>query len=146
MSRANKALAILVVAVLGLWGCTQGPTNGAGSVERVKALESKCAKMEDDCRALAAARDQLKKKLSAVEEERNQLRQEAEQKQTVARERDELRQQLDARTTERDAVQGQFEHLRKGIRSLLGQADSAASGQASSPLTAAPAPAAAGQS
>jgi SMC interacting uncharacterized protein involved in chromosome segregation len=137
MSGANKALAILVVAVMGLWGCTQGPTNGAGNVERMRALEGKCAKMEDDCRALAAARDQLKKKLTAVEDERNQLRQEVEQKQVVIKERDDLRQQLDSRTRERDTFQQQFEQLLKSLRSLVGQADSAA-GLTNPPLSAGP--------
>src|SRR5262249_8492724 len=74
MTRANKALAVLVVAALGLWGCAQGPANGAGSAERIKALEGKCAKLEDDYRAVASARDQLRKKLAEADEQRGRLK------------------------------------------------------------------------
>lgn len=126
MSRANKALVLLVVAVCGLWGCAQGPTNGAATQERIKALESKCGKLEDDYRAVAAARDQLRKRLAAVDEERARLEQEVEEGQSVSKERDELRQQLHVRTGERDAVQAHFDAFRKNIRSLLGQAEAAA--------------------
>ena len=137
MTRANKALALLAVGLLGLWGCTQGPTNGSASVERIRALESKCSKLEDDYRAAAAARDQLRKKLAAVEEERAQLRKNLEAQLVVGRERDDLRQQLLARTQERDALQGQFEQFRKGLRSLLGQADAAAGGGQAVPVSSA---------
>jgi len=146
MTRANKALVIMAVAAFGLWGCTQGPTNGAGNVERIKALEAKCAKMEDDYRAVAATRDQLRKKLAAVEEERGQLRQELEQQQIVLKERDELRQQLNARTQERDTAQLQYDVLRKGIRSLLGQAENAGVVTPTQPVSAAPQAALAGKS
>jgi hypothetical protein len=126
MSRANKALVFLVVVVCGLWGCAQGPTNGAASQERIKALESKCTKLEDDYRAVATARDQLRKKLAAADEERIKLEQELEQQTMAAKDRDELRQQLNARTSERDQVQVQFDLFRKSIRNLLGQAEAAA--------------------
>jgi chromosome segregation ATPase len=116
-------LAILVVASIGLWGCARGPASGPGSVERIRALESKNAKLEDDFRAAAAARDQLKKKLTAAEEQRAQLGQQLDQLQSLSRERDELRQQVTARTGERDALQNQIEQLRKSIRGLLGQVD-----------------------
>src|SRR5262249_61771706 len=89
----------------------------------VRALESKCAKLEDDYRAVASARDQFRKKLALVEDERNELRKEVELFQTVVKERDELRTQLAARIGERDQLQSQFDQLRKGIRSLLGQAE-----------------------
>ena len=130
MSRANRALGVLVVACLGLWGCAQGPANGSASSERLRALETKFAKLEDDFRAAVAVRDQLRKKLTAAEEQRAQLSQQLEQLQAAVKERDELRHerdalqgQLTARTTERDAVQNQFESFRKGIRGLLGDVD-----------------------
>jgi TolA-binding protein len=125
MARANKALVVLVVAALGLWGCSQRPSpNG---LERIKALEGKISKVEDDYKAVAIARDQARKKLAEAEEQRLKLQQELEQQQQVlAKERDDLKQQLTARTTERDALQTQFEGFRKGVRSLLNQADTAA--------------------
>jgi TolA-binding protein len=139
MSRANKALVVFVVALCGIWGCAQGPTNGAASQERIKALESKCTKLEDDYRAVAATRDQLRKKLTAADEERARMEQELEHQQAIIKERDELRQSLNVRTGERDAVQTQYDAFRKNIRSLLGQADSAAT-LSTQPVSSAPPP------
>jgi septal ring factor EnvC (AmiA/AmiB activator) len=123
MSRAERALVVLVLASLGVWGCAQGPTNGAASAERVRALENKIAKLEDDFRGAVAVRDQLRKKLSAAEDEKGHLGQQVDQLQTVVKERDELRRQLTTRTAERDAIQGQFDQFRKGIKTLLGQVE-----------------------
>jgi chromosome segregation ATPase len=107
MSRANKALIFLVVASMGLWGCSRGPANnGAVSVERIRALEAKISKLEDDFRDSVAVRDQLRKKLAAADEQRTQL----------GKERDDLRQQL-------NAVQDRFDQFRKGLKTLLSQVE-----------------------
>jgi septal ring factor EnvC (AmiA/AmiB activator) len=106
MSRTNKALAVIVVASLGLWGCARGPGNGAVTVERIRALETKIAKLEDDFHASVVQRDQLKKKLAAAEEERAQF----------MKDRDELKHQL-------NGVQDRFDQFRKGVKDLLGQAE-----------------------
>ncbi len=145
MSRGNKALIVLVVASLGVWGCAQGPANGSASAERIRALETKLTKLEDDFRATVAVREQLRKKLATAEQQCSQCRQQIEQLRIAAKERDELRQQLSARTSERDAVQNQFDQLRKGIRTLLGQAE-AASGTITPSVTSATEPQFAGQS
>jgi chromosome segregation ATPase len=126
MSRANKALVVLIVAALGLWGCAQGPAHNG---ERVKGLEAKVAKLEEDFKAATTARDQVRKKLADVEEQRNKSLQEAEQQQqALTKEREELKQQLTTRTTERDTVQTQFEVFRKELHNLMQQVDTAASG------------------
>jgi septal ring factor EnvC (AmiA/AmiB activator) len=122
MARAHKALVVLVVAVLGLWGCAQRPA--PGGLERIKSLEAKIAKLEDDYKAAATARDQARKKLADSEEQRTKTQQDLEQQQ---KERDDLKQQVTTRTSERDALLTQFESFRKGVRSLLNQADTAAS-------------------
>jgi hypothetical protein len=118
MTRANKALVVMVIGVLGLWGCAQGPATSSASLERIKALESKCTKLEDDYRAVASARDQLRKKLVATEEERARLQQELIARQGVIKERDELKQQL-------AAAQTQFEQFRQNLKSLLDRMESA---------------------
>jgi septal ring factor EnvC (AmiA/AmiB activator) len=123
MTRANKALVLLVVAVLGLWGCAQRP---GASAERLRSLESKLGKLEDDYRVVTATRDQVRKKLADLEEERTKLQQDLEQaQQTLGKERDDFKLQLTSRTSERDALQTQFETFRKGVRTLLNQADTA---------------------
>jgi hypothetical protein len=116
MSRANKALVVLVVAALGLWGCAQGPANSA---EKIKALEGKVVNLEEDYKAAASARDAIKKKLAAFEEEQ------AKKHLAFDQQKEELRQQVAARTAERDAAQTQFEQFRKNLRTLLGQAEAA---------------------
>jgi uncharacterized coiled-coil DUF342 family protein len=126
MTSGNKVLALVVVASLGLWGCAKGPAPVSATPERIKALESRIAKLEEDFRTAAAARDQLRQQLAAVNQEKAQLQ----------KDRDDLQQQVNTRTTERDTVQAQFEQFRKGIRNLLGQADTAAAGAAGQPVTA----------
>jgi septal ring factor EnvC (AmiA/AmiB activator) len=127
MNRASKALIVLVVAALGVWGCAQGPGQpNAANAEQIKVLEGKVAKLEDAYRSVTAGRDQIRKKLADVEEQKEKLQHELTQLQnTLTKERDELKAQLVARTAERDAVVTQFEVLRKGVRSLLSQADAA---------------------
>src|SRR5215475_13374480 len=103
MNRAGKPLIVLLVAVVGLWGCSQATSGqSAAQAEKIKSLEAKCGKLEDDYKSAAAARDQARKRVSALEEERAQMEEQATdmQKQIeagklVARERDELRQQVD---------------------------------------------------
>lgn len=120
MSLGNKAAVVAVVCSLGLWGCARGPASGQAAAERVKTLEAKVVKLEDDFRAVATARDQARAKLSAAEEQRNQLRQELAQFQ---KEQNDLRVQVTARTGERDALQVQYDQFRRAIKDLLGQAD-----------------------
>lgn len=128
MTRANKGLVLLLVATLGLWGCVKGPARGPAGAERIRALESKNAKLEDDFRSAAATRDQLRKKLANLQQQLDHL-------QGVIKERDELKQLVCVRSGERDALQSQIEQLRKGIRSLLGQAEAAGTGSTEKPVT-----------
>jgi chromosome segregation ATPase len=143
MTRAKKMLVVLIVATLGIWGCTQGPSpnSPAGLAERVKALEAKNSKLEDDFRAAAAARDQVRKKLAAAEEQERVVQQEKQsveqQIETLTRERDELKQQITQRTSERDQMVTQYEQFRKNIRDLLGQAEAGIAKPAQQPVTSA---------
>ncbi len=127
MTRARPAIVALVVALIGSWGCARSTTNHTSAhADRVKTLETKNAKLEDDFRAAAATRDQLRKKLAEVETQLVQLRTETEEQvRTLTRERDELRREVASRTAERDAMANQYELFRKNIRELLGQAEAA---------------------
>src|SRR2546421_483898 len=100
MTGFNKGLIIAVVACVGLWGCARGPSGGSAAAERIKALEFKVSKLEDDFRAAAAARDTLRSRLAAAEDERTRLENEVAQLKLVVRERDELRKQVATRTAE----------------------------------------------
>ncbi len=137
MTRAYKALAIVLVATLGLWGCAKGPTPANGAADRLKALEGKNAKLEDDYRAVNTAREQLRKRVKILEEQQARAQQQFDRLQAVSRERDVLKTQLETRTTERDNAQTQLEQFRKSIRNLLGQAEAAAPASTTTPVTSA---------
>jgi uncharacterized coiled-coil DUF342 family protein len=114
MTRGSKALIVLIVAALGVWGCANGPANQQTSQnDRIKALETKCGKLEEDYRSAATARDQARKRLASVEEERESL----------VKERDDLHKQVEQRTGERDLMQTRCERMRKGLQNLIGQDD-----------------------
>lgn len=127
MKRAGKLLTVLAVASLGLWGCAKNPANPGDQAGELHKLEKKCAALEKDSKALAAARDEAAKKAAALEDEdkqlQNQLKKEQEARKQLAKERDELRQQIETRTGERDVLQTRCDRLKKGLQSLLGQDD-----------------------
>jgi chromosome segregation ATPase len=138
MARSFKALAVLLVAVVGLWGCSQGTSSSSpANAERVRTLESKCAKLEEDYRGAVATRDQLRKEVGGLLEERAKLEQakarlevtrgklekDLEAAHAVAVERDQLRKDIESRTTERDTLQLRCDRLKKGLQNLLGQDD-----------------------
>jgi uncharacterized coiled-coil DUF342 family protein len=135
MSGGNKALVVALVGTLGLWGCARGPASSAGA-ERMKALEFKVAKLEDDFRAATAMRDLLRQKLES----------QTAQLQGTTKERDDIRKQVLQRTTEREAIQTQYDQFRKQIRELLGQAEAAVGIGLPQPVTAAAPPGSPGRS
>src|ERR1700688_4428833 len=126
MTRSSKALTILLVAVLGAWGCAKAPApSSTAHLERLRALESKCVKLEDDCRAASTARDQMRKHMNSLEAENVRLGKlrlalvaELDQKKAIAQERDQLRQVVEARTTERDVLLQRCARLKKGLQTI----------------------------
>ena len=126
MIRKLQVLSALAMAVVCIWGCAQGPSGPVSESERIKALEAKYARLQEDYRAAASARDQLRQKLAAAEEMTTQTRQELDLMNEVAKERDDLKQQVLVRTVERDSAMGQFEQFRTEIRKLLGEAEASA--------------------
>src|SRR5262245_42313430 len=118
MNRVSKALVVLAIMGLGLWGCAQGPAQQNAGGDRVKTLEREVAKLQDDYRSVSAIRDQLRKALADKEEQRLHLQTDLDQvKAATARENEDLKAQLTARTAERDAALAQFDVFRKGVRS-----------------------------
>ncbi len=129
MTRSGKWMMVMLVAAVGLWGCSQAASPNS-QADKIKALQDKCARLEDDFKSAAMSRDQARKQLAALQEEHAQmadqlaaLQKDVEAGKAVAKERDELRQQLDARTGERDQLQTRCEKMKKGLQTLLGQDD-----------------------
>jgi flagellar motility protein MotE (MotC chaperone) len=136
MSQVNKSLTVLVVALFGIWGCAQGPSGSSKDADKIKALEAKCSRLEEDYRTVAVARDQSRKQAAEAEKERAQveeqraaLQKEVDQLKLVVKERDRLRQELEVRTGQRDMLQARCDKLRNGLKSLMGE-DDAMTGQA----------------
>jgi hypothetical protein len=134
MTRASKAMTVMLVAALGAWGCARGPANqNAAHLEKIRTLEGKCVRLEEDYKAVAGARDQARRRATSLEEENARLHKELAFHRSVLQERDALRRQLDSRTTERDSLQLRCDRLKKGLQNLLGQDDAALSGTPSIP-------------
>lgn len=134
MTRAHKALLVMVAATFGLWGCAQEKSQPSAAAEqRIRKLEEKSSRLEKDYRGVTAAREEAEKRLAELERERTALLEQIEQGKTVGKERDQLKVLVSTRTSERDTVQTQFEELRKGIRSLLGRVESALPPPANTP-------------
>jgi chromosome segregation ATPase len=126
MTRFRNAFGVFLVMMFGLWGCARGPGNDGSSTatnDKIKALEAKTAKLENDLKAVLAAKDQLRKQLGDAEEAQAQMKREIETLQPVVKERDELLVQLRSRVTERDQLQAQYDGFRRNIKDLLGQAE-----------------------
>jgi chromosome segregation ATPase len=116
MNRAFVAVSVVILGVIG--GCSQGPNSRAALIERVKMLEEKIARVENDLRSAIDSRDHARQLLAKAEEHIQKL-------QVVVRERDDLRLQLKLRVNERDQLSGQYEQFRNHLKELVGQADSA---------------------
>lgn len=124
MTGMNRIWTVALIAALGAWGCAKGPANHyATQAEKIKSLENKCAKLEDDYKAVAGARDQARRRVTALEEETAHQQKELADLRLVLKERDALKTQLEGRTGERDLLQARCDKLKKGIQSLLGQDD-----------------------
>jgi hypothetical protein len=143
LSGAAKVGAVVLVVSLGLWGCAR-KSSETGHSDRVRTLEGRCVKLEQDYRTAVQSRDKAQRDLKeeanrlqsevaekeALVKERDQLRKLAREREQLVKqlskctsERDDLRQQLAQRLAERDTVLGRYERLRKGLQGLVSQDD-----------------------
>ena len=131
MTCIKKALMVTIVtAMLGLWGCSQSGAPNSGSAG-LRKLEARSARLEDDFKTVAAARDQARKKIAVLEEQRAQLTQQVELLERTTKERDELRQLLAYRTAERDNAQNHLVQFTRDLQSLVNKVEQAAHAPAS---------------
>ncbi|HYV34319.1 MAG TPA: hypothetical protein VE988_01365 [Gemmataceae bacterium] len=141
MSRSKKVLMVLsLTIVLGVWGCAQSSSPSSGSA-RLRELEAKSARLDDECKTATAARDQARKKVTLLEEQRAQLQDQVEHLERTVKDRDELKQTLLQRTAERDAMQAYLTQFSRDLQNLATKVDQAANQvPASPPVTATPMP------
>jgi chromosome segregation ATPase len=138
MTCAKKALLVVALTtLLGLWGCTQSaPPNSAST--RLRELEARNARLEDDYKAAVAARDQARKNVTVLEEQKAQLVQQVEHLQRVTKECEEVRKEVARRTAQRDAMQTKLEECRNTLLSMAQQMEQAVHDNGGPPVTAAP--------
>ncbi|WP_439622308.1 hypothetical protein [Gemmata sp.] len=119
MTRSHKALGLVLVMLVGAWGCSKAPAPTGD--ERNPALEAKAKRLDEDFRAAAAARDQFRLRALAAEEKVSA----AESRATALQAQlDEARASASTVRAERDSMAAQYESFRTNIKSLLGQAES----------------------
>lgn len=116
MPRSLKALGFVLVLMVGIWGCAKGPASASNDTA-AGATAAKLKQVEEDYRAALAARDQFRVKLAASEELQAK----------TAAELTQARIKAEKLTTERDALNAQYDSFRKNLKELLGSADSAVS-------------------
>jgi chromosome segregation ATPase len=132
MNCANKALIVLMLtAVLGVWGCTQN--RGSSGSARIRDLEARNAKLEEDYRAAVADAAQVRKKLTAAETQAARLAEQAKELEAVCQERDRLRQQVSTAVSEKNAVHAQLVQFGRELQNLAVKIDAAATGQPAPP-------------
>jgi outer membrane murein-binding lipoprotein Lpp len=128
MKTTSKGLLLaFAVACLGLWGCAQNKA-GSDTAAKLRELEARHAKLEEDYQAVAAASESIRKRLARVETERTNLAKKVEELQVAVRERDELKRQVALRTGERDALHAHMVQFGRELHGLVGRVEAATSG------------------
>ena len=115
----NVFLVMMLFTTLGLWGWAQQKNGNYAS--RLRELEARCAKMEDDHRGIIASNDRNQKRVVVLEHERKELVAEVVELRYAAAERDELRDQLTIRVRERDDLDRKVVAQSKSLGDLRSQ-------------------------
>jgi chromosome segregation ATPase len=134
MKQSKFFLLILIVFTIGVWGCARQAGNSPG-LARLRDLESRNAKLEEDYKTVLAQRDQERSAAAAFSKKCSELTAELEQLRAVAQERDDLQKQIAALTAERNAVQTSLTQFTKDLNQLLGRMQATASANNISPAT-----------
>jgi hypothetical protein len=118
---------VLALCATGLWGCGQQKT-GVFSA-KIRELEIRYSKLEEDFRTLQLASEQTRKRLNAAETQRAALEQDkaelAKKVDYVTGERETLRKQMSQRTSERDAAQANLTQFNKDLQALATRVEAA---------------------
>ncbi len=132
MSRSRQIVSLLFVGcIVGLWGCAKGTDGSNVSSDKIKQVETKLARLEDDFRAAASARDQLQKKLAAAAEAQALMQAELNKLSKDVKDKDD---QIQKRTAERDLLETNYTNFRKGLKELIAKAEEGTSGSPTLPV------------
>jgi chromosome segregation ATPase len=136
MHSTKRALVVMMLTgLLGMWGCTQNGATPSAST-RLRELEAKISRLEDDFKSATAARDQARAKFAQTEDQRQQM---VTQLVAMTGERDDWKAQARARTAERDALHSQLSQFGRDLKTMVAKIEEATqSGGTQSPLVSAP--------
>ena len=119
MRSLNRTLLLFVVlTTLGMWGCSQSGGNPQATAAKLRQMESRNSKLDEDYRASIADVNALRKKLADAEKRCEQITRQNQELQNAAKERDELQQKLTQSAEERDALRVQLTAFSKDLQSL----------------------------
>ena len=117
---------VLLLSSLGLWGCTHQKTGAITA--KIRDLETRYVKLEEDYRLLQSTNEQNRKRLAQAETQRTALEQQKtdlnRQLITTTDQRDDLRKQVSQRTTERDVAQTNLTQFSKELQAFAGRVES----------------------
>lgn len=126
---------VFLLSSLGLWGCTHQKTGAITA--KIRDLETRYVKLEEDYRLLQSTNEKNKKRLAQSETQRVALEQLKSdltvQLSTTTEQRDDLRKQVSERTSERDAAQTNLMQFNRELQALAGRVESAVNSPAGGP-------------
>jgi chromosome segregation ATPase len=131
-------IAAFLLCAMSLWGC--GQQKPGAITAKIRDLENRYAKLEEDYRALQATSEQNRKRLGAVEAQRAELEKDkaelTKELQGTAEEREALKKQVAQAKQERDAAQGNLVQFSRDLQTLAGRVEAAANNAPANPNTA----------
>jgi chromosome segregation ATPase len=127
MKNFNRVLvAGLLFCTMSMWGCTQQKTGAIST--KIRELEARYTKLEEDYKTLQAAHEQHRKRLNQAETQRAALEKDkadlTTQLEATNGEREALAKQVSQRTVERDAAQNNLVQFSKELQGLVGRVES----------------------
>jgi chromosome segregation ATPase len=127
MKNFNRVLvAGLLFCTMSMWGCTQQKTGAIST--KIRELEARYTKLEEDYKTLQAAHEQHRKRLNQAESQRTALEKDkadlTTQLEATNGEREALAKQVSQRTIERDAAQNNLVQFSKELQGLVGRVES----------------------
>src|SRR5262245_24667418 len=116
---------VLGLCAMGVWGCGQQKTGAIGA--KVRELETRYGKLEEDFRTLQSTNDQNRKRWGLAEAQRDALETEktelTKKYEDAVKERDAVKAQVSLRTQERDSAQTTLMQFSKDLQALAGRVE-----------------------
>jgi predicted RNase H-like nuclease (RuvC/YqgF family) len=128
MQAKINVLLVVVISTLGVWGCSQSGNDARATAAKVRQLEYRNSKLEEDYRASVAEVQVLRKKLATTQKQAEEIARQNQELQEVGKQREELQQKLSLSVDERDALRVQMTSFSKELQSLAAKAQQVVGG------------------